>query len=73
MNERIRELSYEAQRYALNNTTGPDLAGLNELWQEKFAELIVAECIDTVSDCSVEYCTRPQIVSEIREHFGVES
>lgn len=39
---------------------------------EKFAELIVRECIDTVSDCSVEYCTRPQIVSEIKEHFGVE-
>jgi len=38
----------------------------------KFAQLIVKECIDTVSDCSVEYCTRPQIVSEIREHFGVE-
>ena len=40
--------------------------------KEKFAQLIVSECIDTVSDCSVEYCTRPQIVSEIREHFGVE-
>lgn len=38
----------------------------------KFAELIVRECIDTISDCSVEYCTRPQIVSEIKEHFGVE-
>ena len=37
----------------------------------KFAELIVQECIDTVSDCSVEYCTRPQIVNEIKEHFGV--
>ena len=40
--------------------------------KEKFAELIVQECIDTVSDCSVEYCTRPQIVSEIKEHFGVD-
>lgn len=39
---------------------------------EKFAELIVRECIDTVSDCSVEYCIRPQIVSEIKEHFGVD-
>ena len=38
----------------------------------KFAQLIVAECIDVVSDCSVEYCTRPQIVSEIKQHFGVE-
>ncbi len=40
--------------------------------RQKFAELIVRECIDTVSDCSIEYCTRPQIVSEIREHFGVK-
>jgi hypothetical protein len=38
---------------------------------KKFAELIVKECVDVVSDCSIEYCTRPQIVSEIREHFGV--
>ena len=38
----------------------------------RFAELIVKECIDTISDCSVEYCTRPQIVSEIKQHFGVE-
>jgi hypothetical protein len=36
---------------------------------ESFAELIVRECVDTVSDCSVEYCTRPQIVSEIKQHF----
>ena len=40
--------------------------------QEKFALLIIQECVDTISDCSVEYCTRPQIVSEIQEHFGVE-
>jgi hypothetical protein len=37
----------------------------------KFAELIVRECIDTVLDSSVEYCTRPQIASEIKQHFGV--
>jgi hypothetical protein len=42
------------------------------VFEEKFAELIVRECMTTVSDCSVEYCTRPQIVSEIKEHFGVE-
>ncbi len=39
---------------------------------EKFAELIVKECIDTVLDCTVEYSTRPQIADELREHFGVE-
>ena len=43
------------------------------MWDlERFAEKIVRECIDIVSDCSVEYCTRPQIVGEIKEHFGVE-
>ncbi len=42
-----------------------------EKGREKFAQLIVRECIDTVSDCSIEYCTRPQIVSEIKQHFGV--
>jgi hypothetical protein len=36
-----------------------------------FAELIVQECIDTVSDCSIEYATRPQIVDEIKQHFGL--
>ena len=62
MNERIRELAEQCyHQYSEHNI---DL--------EKFAELIVRECIDTVSDCSIEYCTRPQIVNEIKEHFGVE-
>jgi hypothetical protein len=38
----------------------------------KFAELIVQECIDTVLDSSVEYTTRPRIAQELKEHFGVE-
>ena len=62
MNERIKQLAIEAGFYA-----NPDVEKF-----EKFAELIVKECIDTVSDCSIEYCTRPQIVNEIKEHFGVE-
>ena len=40
--------------------------------KEKFAELIVRECVDTVLDSSVEYATRPQIAEELKEHFGVE-
>ena len=64
MNERIIEL---AEQSGLEYNFDPMLW----LKYEKFAELIVQECIDTVSDCSIEYCTRPQIVSEIKEHFGV--
>ena len=62
MNGRLRELMLEAGYAA------PELAGR----AHKLVELIVRECIDTISDCSVEYCTRPQIVGEIKEHFGVE-
>jgi hypothetical protein len=73
MNERIRELSYEAQRYALNNTTGPDLAGLNELWQEKFAELIVQECADLFEvEWGEEKLTGNDVGYAVKKHFGVE-
>ena len=74
MNERIQQFAEQAE---IDYDLRPEIArapvwiGTDEEL-EKFAQLIVAECIDVVSDCSVEYCTRPQIVSEIREHFGVE-
>ena len=75
MNERIKLLAEHAKTYA--NQCTKDIDGdvswhWMDYYTEKFAELIVRECIDTVSDCSVEYCTRPQIVSEIKEHFGVK-
>ena len=74
MNERIEELEKQAWEFVDKtwnwaNANNPSQA---TLFKAKFAELIVQECIDTVSDCSVEYCTRPQIVSEIKQHFGVE-
>ena len=68
MNKRIQEVWIKAAK----EDSDPDNWDTQEQFIERFAQLIVAECIDTVSDCSVEYCTRPQIVSEIREHFGVE-
>ena len=67
MNERVRNLYIQA----INDTKHHPADDINTQIAEKFAELIVRECIDTVSDCSIEYCTRPQIVSEIKEHFGV--
>ena len=68
MNERIRLLAEQAG-YKDLPTVRLAFYGFDK---EKFAQLIVRECIDTVSDCSVEYCTRPQIISEIKQHFGVE-
>ncbi len=67
MNERIRELMEEAGIYDFV----VESMGINEE-MEKFAELIVRECIEVVGDCSIEYATRPQIVDEIKQHFGVD-
>lgn len=69
MNERIR---LPAQEWLGYDPERGNLHGYTFEQMREFAELIVKECIDTVFDCSVEYCTRPQIVSEIKEHFGVK-
>lgn len=74
MNERIRELWDKAAQ-----DTAAYPSGQNNSWEtqvnfmEKFAELIVKECIDSVLDCSVEYCKRSQIAQEIKERFGVQN
>lgn len=67
MNQQMLELAKESEWLA-NRGDDVDVVAM----MEKFGEMIVKECIDTVADCSIEYCTRPQIVSEIKEHFGVE-
>lgn len=70
MNQRIRELAVQA---GLEELLWIGVKGSEDAQAvEKFAELIVKECIDTVLDCTVEYSTRPQIADELREHFGVE-
>ena len=70
MNEQIQNLKDKI--WTEEYWTKPNTDKLLPAQLNKFAELIVRECIDTISDCSMEYCTRPQIVIEIKEHFGVE-
>ncbi len=71
MNEQIRELAIEAGFYA-----NPDVEKF-----EKFAELIVRECVGVVENLSpgyndyrnqIEDAFRGDCVEKIREHFGVE-
>lgn len=40
----------------------------------KFAEMIIRECIDAVSEDEddFEYVTRPQLINEIKDHFGLK-
>ena len=72
MNERIEKLAEQAT--TIVEMVGPQgyTSSYVNFDREKFAELIVRECIDTVLDCTVEYSTRPQIADELREHFGVD-
>ncbi len=73
MNERIQEFILQAT--VTTDVYNPDtgITHYREFFDhEKFAELIVRECIDTILDCTVEYTTRPRIVEELKEHFGVD-
>jgi hypothetical protein len=83
MNERIRELADEAGlRFTqlMSNPMVPIVDG-RETDLEKFAELIVRECVgvadDYVKDCLCDEhikCNHPQskIGIKIKEHFGVK-
>ena len=81
MNERIRLLAEQAEKYALDNV-GKGHYGIEDLIYQfqfadtkmaKFAELIVKECViaikdsDEFSDDAVDF-----IDQEIKQHFGVE-
>jgi 2,4-dienoyl-CoA reductase-like NADH-dependent reductase (Old Yellow Enzyme family) len=65
MNERIRELYLHAFPPSLNDST------VCQMSAEKFAELIVRECIDLVA-AGGEFASRPKLVENLQEHFGVE-
>jgi hypothetical protein len=90
MNERIRELAEQA-KFAMNVSNDPNsppswwAAGHNDTF-EKFAELIVRECLDKIETyripvgnsrsgelaCEWTYDALKEIRDEIKETFGVE-
>jgi hypothetical protein len=75
MNERIRELHIQAQQHAFNepidieNCTVEDIKGFSQQVYEKFAELIVRECIRVVDKDDGATHVRELL----EEHFGVKS
>ena len=98
MNERIRELVRQAGDYVNETYTGPVRSktpgkiwedghiGWHTQFNQKFAELIVRECIDKIETheipvgnsaagemaCEWTYAALKEIRDEIKEHFGVE-
>jgi len=70
MNERIRELSEQAEKYADDNFR--EEPTWSEAFESKFAELIVRECSQFVED-KFDFCGDELIIAEqILKHFGVE-
>ena len=72
MNERIKELLNQARIYQPDRFDAID--GSNQM--EKFAELIVKECLKIVEPDQTsgdEWCvTLDETAQSIRQHFGVE-
>jgi hypothetical protein len=72
MNERIRELAEQATSHMPGH---PPYDGLtfDVFDKEKFAELIVGECISKLDDIGViDRDSRTIAMKVISEHFGVE-
>jgi len=70
MNERIKELALKAADYA--NTYGD--AGADvwfEIYNKKFAELIVRECMNVLAESREARQTAYYYRNRIAKHFGV--
>jgi hypothetical protein len=77
MNERIRQLAEQAEKLADEHTraftdgTGEWKRSWNEVYDEKFAELIVGECADYVQFYYKDHMCEI-IAHDMKQHFGVE-
>ena len=72
MNERIQELSKQAEQYADDNFKGEPV--WSEVYDQKFAELIVQECTELTLDHKNDdyYNGWLDYRDEIKRHFGVQ-
>jgi hypothetical protein len=72
MNQRIRQLAEQARKKRLGDSwsyTNP------AEFEQKFAELIVAECIDTYDHWATHSMDKTAFVvarTHVKEHFGIE-
>ena len=75
MNERIRELAEQAGAINVWEWASDDVLDTKNMDAEKFAELIIGECIHKINDIA-ESSNNPQpiyrVAVDLLEHFGVE-
>jgi len=69
MNERIRELAEQAFFDEATSQPSDRMYTFSDYKMEKFAKLIVRECIDVVSQCNL---VGVDPIAHIKVHFGVK-
>ena len=77
MNSRIRALAEQADAYAWQQIDeGADYDKQPQFFAEKFAELIVKECMNVArqqrNPANLNYKPSERFVEDLRQHFGVE-
>ena len=70
MNERIKELWTQAEQRQVDDNGGVWVKTIFET-RDKFAQLIVQECISMADDFECDVNQRG-LVDQIKQHFGVE-
>jgi hypothetical protein len=72
MNERIRQLAEQAEKYADDNFKGEIF--WTEAYESKFAELIVRDCMDVVDGYTKPrtFDTHYDAVAQIEALFGIK-
>ena len=66
MNEKIKELALQAMTYVTHNPKANKL-NAGDMFDEKFAELIVRECLSYAKDGDLDF-----MKFMIKKNFGVE-
>jgi hypothetical protein len=76
MNEKIKQLAEQADAYAHLTGEGMMYQKTRERYTEKFAELIVRECVGILEPKSRYMGEGPEVlkdkIRQIKKHFGVE-
>jgi hypothetical protein len=73
MNERIKELSKQAWEWAEQQEYKDATQEFSDILEQKFAELIIRECLAECSEFESWYNATPKQISDnIKKHFGVK-
>jgi len=81
MNERIKQLEKQAWDYAYDHETvkgkvandGFINMNFSDAFSQKFAELIVKECVEVIEKQKAKMSYGPTfVIEDIKKHFGVE-